>query len=70
MIYLFTAENCSKCAVLKKQLKEKGTPYTERSADRLKSPEDEIDREALIEGSMGNMELPIMIDYDNNIHGC
>jgi len=52
--------------VLKRQLKEKGTPYTERSAERLKSPEDEIDREALIEGSMGNMELPIMVEWEEN----
>jgi len=66
MLYLFTAENCPKCEVLKKQLKEKGTPYTERSAERLKSPEDEIDKEALIEGSMGNMELPILVEWEEN----
>ena len=34
----------------------------ERNADRIKQPEDEIDREALVQASMQNMELPVEVD--------
>ncbi|MDP2683609.1 MAG: hypothetical protein Q8P20_01005 [bacterium] len=58
MIYIYTSENCPKCDVLKIQLKERGDAYIERSADRLKNPEDIIDQMALVEAAMGNNELP------------
>jgi arsenate reductase-like glutaredoxin family protein len=63
MIFIFTAENCTLCEKQKEAYKQNGTVYTERSADRLKSPEDDIDREALIEASMNNMALPVIVEW-------
>jgi arsenate reductase-like glutaredoxin family protein len=65
MIYLYSNEGCSRCKVQKKLYEKAGTPYIERHADRLKFPEDEIDREALIEGSMNNMLLPIIVEIED-----
>ncbi|MDP2683612.1 MAG: hypothetical protein Q8P20_01020 [bacterium] len=67
MIYVYTNATCPKCDVLKIQLKERGDAYIERSADRLKNPQDEIDREALIEASMQNMTLPVMIEWSDTL---
>ena len=67
MIYIYTSETCPKCDVLKTRLKEKGSPYIERSADRLKNPVDEIDQMALVEGSMNNMTLPVLIEWREKI---
>lgn len=64
MTYVYTSENCPKCIELKKAYDENGIAYIERSADRVKSPQDEIDREALIQGSMQNMELPIVVTIE------
>ena len=64
LIYIFTAENCPKCDVLKIQLKEGDDAYIERSADRLKNPEDAIDIEALIVASMQNMTLPVIVEWE------
>lgn len=36
--------------------------YQERDSARIKSPEDDIDREALVQASMQNMELPVEVD--------
>lgn len=50
--------------MLKIQLKERGYAYVERSADRIKNPQDEIDKEALIEASMSNMDLPVIVKWE------
>ena len=62
MKYIYTAEDCPKCDSLKKKYKANGVRYEERSANRIKQPEDEIDREALVQASMQNMELPVEVD--------
>lgn len=62
MKYIYTAEDCPKCEVLKKRYKTEGVRFEERSANRIKQPEDEIDREALVQASMQNMELPVEVD--------
>ena len=62
MFYIFTQEECPKCESLKMKLKEDGQEYVERDATRLKNPADEIDREGLIEASMNNMELPVIVE--------
>lgn len=62
MKYIYTAENCPKCESLKKKYKAEGVPFIERNADRIKRPDDEIDREALVQASMQNMELPVEVD--------
>ena len=62
-MYIYTAENCPKCDALKRQLREVGkNMYVERSADRIKAPVDKIDRDALIEASMNNMTLPVIVE--------
>jgi arsenate reductase-like glutaredoxin family protein len=66
MIYLYTNENCPKCEDLKQLYKQTGVRYIELSANRLKTPENEIDREALIEASMRNMELPVIVEVLEN----
>ena len=68
MIYIYTSENCPKCDALKRQLKERGNNmYIERPADRLKNPQDEIDQMALVESAMGNMELPVMVEWEEEV---
>ena len=62
MKYIYTAEDCPKCKILKTKYKTEGVRFEERSADRIKQPEDEIDREALVQASMQNMELPVEVD--------
>ncbi|HHT9145350.1 MAG: hypothetical protein Q7J76_11420 [Candidatus Brocadiaceae bacterium] len=62
MKYMYTAENCPKCEILKKKYTVEGVRFVERNADRIKQPEDEIDREALVQASMQNMELPVEVD--------
>lgn len=62
MIYLYTAENCPKCEILKKKYRTEGIRFVERNADRIKQPEDEIDQEALVQASMQNMELPVEVN--------
>ncbi|MFO0793705.1 MAG: hypothetical protein U0586_06550 [Candidatus Brocadiaceae bacterium] len=62
MKYIYTASDCPKCETLKKKYRVEGIRFVERNADRIKQPEDEIDREALIQASMQNMELPVEVD--------
>lgn len=62
MKYIYTVDNCVKCDSLKSELYDTGEYFEERDADRLKRPEDGIDREALIQASMQNMELPVVVD--------
>ncbi len=62
MKYIYTTENCPKCETLKKKYKIEGVQFVERNADRIKQPEDDADREALVQASMQNMELPVEID--------
>ncbi|MGQ3686154.1 MAG: hypothetical protein ACUBOA_14285 [Candidatus Loosdrechtia sp.] len=62
MKYIYTTENCPKCESLKKKYILEHVPFVERNADRIKQPEDDIDREALVQASMQNMELPVEID--------
>ncbi|GIK15006.1 MAG: hypothetical protein BroJett002_37130 [Candidatus Brocadia sinica] len=67
MIYLYTNSNCPKCEKLKEKYRLENTQYVERDASRIKTPEDEIDREALIQASLQNMELPVIIDMDKDV---
>lgn len=62
MKYLYTSNQCPKCDNLKKMYKELGVVYIERIADRIKAPEDDIDREALIQASMQNLALPVIVE--------
>ena len=62
MKYIYTAENCQKCETLKNKYRVEGVRFVERNADRIKQPEDEIDREALVQAPMQNMELPVEVD--------
>ena len=55
MKYIYTSENCPKCDKLKKKYKSDGVQFVERNADRIKQPDDEVDREALVQASMQNM---------------
>lgn len=59
--YIYTSENCPKCHKQIAEWKSQGIQFEERSADRIKILEDEIDREALIQASMQNMELPVIV---------
>lgn len=63
MLYIYTDNNCPKCVTLKAIYKSKGITYEERDAERVKTPQDDTDREALIEGSLNNMELPIVVEW-------
>ncbi len=63
MKYIYTAEDCPKCELLKKKYKTEGVQFVERSEKRIKQPEDEIDQEALVQASMQNMELPVEVDF-------
>lgn len=62
MKYIYTAPDCTKCEFLKKKYKTEGIQFVERSADRIKQPEDKVDQEALIQASMQNMELPVEVE--------
>ena len=62
MKYVYTAPDCPKCESLKRKYKAEGVRFVERSADRIKQPEDDIDRDALVQASMQNMELPVEVD--------
>ena len=62
MLYIYTSENCPNCEKQKKDWKENNVVFEERNADRMKNPIDEIDREALINASMNNMELPVIVE--------
>jgi len=62
MIYIYTVENCGNCSKLKLEYYRNGTKYEERNAERIKSPHDEIDQEALILASMQNMTLPVIVE--------
>lgn len=63
MRYIYTSKDCPKCTLLKAEYAKNNIAFEERDADRVKMPRDDIDREALIEGSLGNMELPIEVEW-------
>lgn len=67
MIYLYTNSNCPKCEKLKEKYRLENTQYIERDASRIKTPEDEIDREALIQASMQNLILPVIVDLNKDV---
>lgn len=58
---IYTAPDCPKCIAQKEKWDKEGIAYEERSSDRIKNHQDKWDREALIEASMGNMELPVIV---------
>lgn len=62
MKYIYTSNQCPKCDALKKRYNEFGIAFIERIADRIKAPEDDIDREALIQASMQNLALPVIVE--------
>jgi hypothetical protein len=62
MKYIYTSSECPKCEILKKKYRSEGVRFVERNAERIKQPEDDIDREALVQASMQNMELPVEVD--------
>ena len=57
-------ENCPLCKKVKEDYKKRGIVYIEREASRIKSPIDEIDREAFVQASMQNMELPVEVNIE------
>lgn len=63
MKYLFTSKNCPSCVALKARYASQGIAYEERDAERMKNPEDAIDLEALVVGSLQNMELPVEVVF-------
>jgi len=65
MIYLYTAEGCSKCKAQKVEWDKAGIAYEERSAERIKNPQDEFDKEALVQASIQNMELPVIVNSNS-----
>lgn len=65
MKYIYTESDCPKCEKLKTQLKKDKIIYIERPSSRIKSPEDEADREALIQASMQNLLLPVIVDLES-----
>ncbi len=60
--YMYTSSLCGNCKALKKEYASKGINYIERDADRIKNPEDDIDKEAFVELSLNNMVLPIVVE--------
>ena len=62
MYFVYTKEDCPACEKVKSKLTAEGTKFVERDASRLRSLEDEIDKEALVEASMQNMELPVVVE--------
>lgn len=62
--YLYTQDNCSLCKKVKEDYEKRGIVYVEREAIRIKSPMDEVDREALVQASMQNMLLPVEVNID------
>ncbi len=65
MKYLYSEEMCRNCIRLKEKFDSQGVEYIERSAGRLKVPEenyDAIDEEAFAQLSMQNMELPVVVN--------
>ena len=64
MKYIYTESECPKCEELKTQLKKDKIIYIERHSSRIKSPEDEADREALIQASTQNLILPVVVDLE------
>ena len=61
MIYLYTQSDCPNCIKAKENYKIANIPYEERSALRLKNPEDYIDIEALVQASYQSTILPIVV---------
>lgn len=64
MIYLYGNENCPNCIKKEKELKELGIPFVKRDSSRIKDFQDEIDEEALVQASMQNMRLPIIVEIE------
>ena len=64
MVYIYTTSDCPKCVKLKEEYNVKGVKYQERSSSRIKSPEDGVDCEALVQASMQNMQLPVVVEID------
>ena len=62
MIYLYSIENCSACEKLKAHYIKNNIKFEERSGDRMKNPEDEIDILALCEASNTNMTFPVVVE--------
>jgi glutaredoxin len=65
MKYIYTNNNCVKCERQKAEWDKTGVLYEERDAERIKNPgSDSIDREALVQASMQNFFLPVIVDID------
>ena len=67
MNVIYTSENCPKCEAQKTKWDKLGIEYEERNADRIKNPQDEADREALVEASMQDMALPVILQTYNPV---
>ena len=63
--YLYTQDTCPLCKKVKEDYERRGIIYIEREASRIKSPIDEVDREAFVQASMQNMELPVKVNYED-----
>lgn len=60
--YIYTSDCCPKCVSLKEKYKSEGIPFEERNSERIRTPIDAVDLEALVNASMCNMELPVEVD--------
>lgn len=61
MVYLYTMDNCPKCEKKKKEFISKTITFEERDSSRIKTPQDSIDQEALVQASFTNMEFPVIV---------
>lgn len=62
MLYIYTSDNCPKCEKQKKTWKENNVIFEERDASRIRQIQDEIDKEALVQASIQNMVLPVIVE--------
>lgn len=63
--YVYSEKNCIACSALKASLREAGTTFIERNADRLSlDPRifDPIDEEAFLQLQRQNLTFPIEVD--------
>lgn len=61
MKYIYTMAECAACDRLKAKYEKAGEPYEERNADRLKAPEDDADKEAIVLASLQNFTFPVEV---------
>jgi hypothetical protein len=66
--YIYLKKDCIACSALKASLREAGTSFIERNADRLSLDHrifDQIDKEAFLQLQMQDLTFPVEIDIVN-----